>query len=222
MNITNQKEIAMIKKRAIFYIVLTLLSLFMVSSIISATNPYEEKLLGVWITDKLDYAFLLKEDNICDIIDHETYFYEDDIEAEATWSAGFREFYLTVYLSSGDSVNKFEYEFVTPYLVPKSEYNEEQIENIVQETAIDGYLATGFIDYIDYYILYSSKKDDEISNQLKKMDISIESEKQINREDFIKSKLVESNEDDFDPTKENISFMLRIANSGEELIEKNQ
>ncbi len=209
------------KRKAVFYISISLLLLFIFTSFISATNPYEEKLLGVWITDRLDYAFLLKEDNICDVIDYETYFYEDDIEAEATWSAGYREFYLTVYLSNGDSVNKFFYEYVSTFLVPKTKYTEDEINEIVQDTGIDGFIATGFIDYTDYYILYTNKKEEEVRNQLDNLDFEYNEELSINREDFVKSKLVESNEKDFDPTKENLSFMLRIAGSGEELIEMN-
>jgi hypothetical protein len=210
------------KRKAVFYFALSLILLFGLTTFLSATNPYEEKLLGVWITDRLDYAFLLKEDNICDVIDYETYFYEDDIEAEATWSAGYREFYLTVYLSSGDSVNKFLYEYVSTFLVPKTKYTESEINEIIQDTGIDGFIATGFIDYTDYYILYTSKKEDEVKKQLEDLNIELNEDITINREDFVKSELVESNEEDFDPTKENLSFMLRLANSGEELIEMNQ
>ncbi len=211
------------KSKKIILIILSLIAMIGLSGmLLGDTNRYEKALLGVWITDKLDYAFLLKEDNECDVIDYETYQYDDDIEAKAKWSATYNELSLIVYLSSGNSSNKFKYEYVETFNLSKKKYKEKEIQKIVKESGADGYISSGFIILKDYYVLYTEvKKAEEVEKKLKEMKVKVDEKSKISKENFIKAKVVESSEKDFDPKKDNTAFMIRIAKTGKELQEMN-
>ncbi len=207
------------KKTKIILIILSIISILGLSALLFATNYYEEKLLGVWITDRLNYGFLIKDDNKCDVIEYETYLNPNDIEARATYTAGFDLLWLTTYINDEKNENKFGYNFLYSFSLPKKEYSEEQIIDIVKKSKADGYIGKGFIRLNDQYVIYvideknakSREKYKVVKGYLKQKNISFE--EKIDRNNLMKVNLLETNQNEI-PTK------IINNNLGEDYINK--
>lgn len=187
------------KKTKIILIILSIISILGLSAFLFATNYYEEKLQGVWINDKLNYGFLLKEDNKCDVIEPQTYVSYNDIKARATYTAGFDLLWLTTYINDEKNENKFKYNFMYSFSLSKSSYDEKKVIDIVQNSEADGYIDRGFIQLNDKYVVYvideqnteSRKKYKAVKEYMKKNNIDFKDD--ISRNNLLKVNLLETN-----------------------------
>lgn len=216
------------KNKKISFIIISIILFVFTASFMfaSRTNVYEEKLLGVWLSDKLAEAISLQENGYLGIFDPEIYMgYEYDYEG--SWSGD--RMRLKIEIGDGVGEATFRYKFIRAFLINKDDASESKIKEVVKNTGADGYFDKGFIDLNGYYVIYvelmndkgmpvKEEKVNEIKNKISnQVDIERVSNNKNNMEEFVLIEIVETTVDDFKQGDK--GFMWRKANSEEEFLD---
>ncbi len=200
------------------YILISVLLLLGLTGLVSASaNPYEKDLMGVWISNNIDYVSVMNEANVCNFIFNDKAASDPQYSMDADWSAGKKEIFLTIYLEDGDITNRFLYENLTTYNISKKDYTKEDMDKIITEIGHGGYVSINLPEYKDYYTLYTNGNESRIEKVITELEIKVSNKVKIDRKDIVKLKLIESSSKKFDPKKDNTYFMVRIAKSIEDL-----